>query len=37
MPISELHKTKKVKNYTLLAIIIFFMLVFFATTIIKMS
>jgi len=35
MPIHEIHKKKKIKNYTLLAILVAFILTFFFVTIVK--
>lgn len=37
MPISKVHHKKKVKNYTLLAIIVCLMAFFFALTMVKIS
>ena len=35
MPLHEIHKRKKVKNYALLAVILTFMLTFYLVTIVK--
>ncbi|MCE3232357.1 MAG: hypothetical protein K0R98_614 [Rickettsiaceae bacterium] len=37
MPLNEVHKKKKSKNYALLAIVVSLMLLFFAVTIVKIK
>lgn len=37
MPYSDLHKKKKAKNYTLLAILVVLIALFFVLTIVRMS